>query len=143
MVLMLILRSRPSHGQDYISVTVILRSRSFWNQMIMCFNFYSEAGGWLSSECLSYLSHMLLVKGAGIECWHLNRKRGWPPFPTTTVHPESDPSHEFPLTCNFVGLGIDLPRSESVVSPAELVSVPGAGVGTAGFRAVLVISVPT
>ena len=42
-------------GHLMVKVTIILRSRSFWNQMVMCFNFYPEAGGWLSSECLSYL----------------------------------------------------------------------------------------
>ena len=26
-----------------------------WNQMVMCFDFYPEAGGQLSSECSSYL----------------------------------------------------------------------------------------
>ena len=36
-------------------VTVILRSRSFLNQMVMCFDFYPEAGGWLSSEFSSFL----------------------------------------------------------------------------------------
>ena len=36
-------------------VTVILRSRSFWIQMVRLFDFYPEAGGWISSECLSYL----------------------------------------------------------------------------------------
>ena len=55
MVLMWSLRLRSSHGQGHLKVTVILRSRSFWNQMAMCFNFFPEAGGWLSSECLSLL----------------------------------------------------------------------------------------
>ena len=54
-VLMLSLRSRSSHGQGHFKITVILRSRSFWNQMAMYFDFYPEAGGWLSSECSSYL----------------------------------------------------------------------------------------
>ena len=61
MVLMLSLRSRSSHGQGHLKVTVILRSRSFWNQMVVCFDFYPEAGGWLSSECLSYLLLSVLI----------------------------------------------------------------------------------
>ena len=42
-------------GKGHLKVTVILRSGSFWNQMVMCFDFYPEAGGWLSAECLSLL----------------------------------------------------------------------------------------
>ena len=38
-----------------ISRSQSLRSRSFWNQMVMCFYFYPEASGWLSSECLLLL----------------------------------------------------------------------------------------
>ena len=34
---------------------VIFRSRSFQNQMVMCFDFYPKAGGWLSFECFSSL----------------------------------------------------------------------------------------
>ena len=60
MVLMLSLRSRTSHGQGHLKVTVILRSRSFWNQMVMCFEFYPQAGGWLSSECLFFLLIIIL-----------------------------------------------------------------------------------
>ena len=29
--------------------------------MVMCFDFYLEAGGWLSSECLSLLVEMKVV----------------------------------------------------------------------------------
>ena len=29
--------------------------------MIMCFDFYPEAGGWLSSECLSYLFKIAII----------------------------------------------------------------------------------
>ena len=47
--------SRSSHGQGCLKVTVILWSRSFWNQMVMCFDFYPEAGGWLSSACFLVL----------------------------------------------------------------------------------------
>ena len=39
MVLMYSLRSRSYHGQGYLKVTVILKSRSFWNEMVMCFDF--------------------------------------------------------------------------------------------------------
>ena len=38
-----------------ISRSQSMRSRSFWNQMAMCFDFYLGAGGWLSSQCLSLL----------------------------------------------------------------------------------------
>ena len=37
-----------------VMAIVILRSRSSQNEMVMCFDFYPEAGGWLSSECLSF-----------------------------------------------------------------------------------------
>ena len=40
-------------GQGHIKVTVILRLRSFWNQTLMCFDFYPKAGG------LAFV-HMLL-----------------------------------------------------------------------------------
>ena len=48
-------RSRSSHGQGHLKITDILRSKSFWNQMVMCFDFYPKVGSWLSSECLSLL----------------------------------------------------------------------------------------
>ena len=42
-------------GQGNLNVIAILRSRSSQNQILMCFDFYPEAGSWLSSECLSFL----------------------------------------------------------------------------------------
>ena len=41
--------SMSSQGHSHFEVEVIL------NQMVMCFDFYPKAGGWLSSECLSLL----------------------------------------------------------------------------------------
>ena len=38
---------KVTQGQGHLKVTVILRSRSFWNQMGICFDFFSEAGGCL------------------------------------------------------------------------------------------------
>ena len=72
MVLMWSLRSQSSHGQGHLKVTIILRSRSFWNQMIMCFHFYPEAGGWLSSECLSFLSFDLTIFPQFLLFWLTN-----------------------------------------------------------------------
>ena len=51
---------KSSHGQGHLKVTVILRSRSFSYQMVMCFDFYPQASDWLSSECLSLLVFSLL-----------------------------------------------------------------------------------
>ena len=47
-------------GQGHTKVTVILRTRSFKNQIIMCFDFHPKVGSWLLSECLSYLFTKLL-----------------------------------------------------------------------------------
>ena len=55
MVLMLSLGSGSCHGQGCLKVTVILQSRSFLNQIVMCFDFYPEVGGYLSSKGLSFL----------------------------------------------------------------------------------------
>ena len=53
-----------------------MRPRSFQDQMVMCLDFYPEAGGWLSSECLSLLviscktSSFTKTTGARIDLAH-------------------------------------------------------------------------
>ena len=46
-------------GQGHLKVIVILRSRSFLDQVVMCLYFYPKAGGWLSSKSLlmQYFGH--------------------------------------------------------------------------------------